>query len=92
MMRFEFISGYIGSTIFSISILCQVHKTYKSRKADDISYLYQFTYLLATVFSLIFAYYVFYINLIIGLTVEMISVLSLIYMKYRYSPKMILPT
>ena len=92
MIEYYIICGYIGTSCFTISLLPQIYKIYKTKKADDISYGWQCFYLFGGVCSLIFSFNTPYIHLRVGLSVEICNICSIIYLKRFYSRnKKVLP-
>ena len=85
MIEVYLLCGYIGSALFTINLIPQIYKIYKTKQADDISYWWQLSYLGATGFSMVFAYRTPYLNIKIGLTIEMMNVLLIMYLKRLYS-------
>tara|TARA_B100000900_G_C20191109_1_gene557903 strand:+ start:53 stop:337 length:285 start_codon:yes stop_codon:yes gene_type:complete len=86
MIETYLICGYIGSTLFTVNLMPQLYKMYKTKKVQDISYGWQLSYFGATTFSMIFAFHTPYPHLKIGLTVEMLNILAMMYLKRMYSP------
>ena len=84
-MEFYLFCGYVASFFFAFCHIPQIKHTLKTKKADDISYIYQFMSLIAIIFALIFALHTKFLNLIIGALLETIFVILLIYLKYKYS-------
>ena len=91
MVEFYMICGYIGSGLFTIHLFPQLYKTYKTKKANDISYGWQLCCLGGTGFSLIFAFHTPYPHMKIGLSIEFMNVLAIIFLKRLYSKKKIMP-
>jgi len=85
------ICGYIGSVLFTINLFPQLYKIYSTKKADDISYGWQFCCFGGTSFSLIFALHTPYHHMKIGLTIELMNIIAIIGLKKMYSLKKILP-
>jgi len=85
MLEAYMICGYIGSTLFTINLLPQLYKIYTTKKAGDISYGWQLSYLGATGFSMIFAFHTPYPHMKIGLTIEMMNILLIMYLKNLYA-------
>ena len=93
MLKIYEIFGYISSIMFAMSNFPQIYHTYKSKKADDISYYYQFLYFIACILGLLFSFNTDHLNLKIGGTIESIAILILIILKCKYKSnnKEILP-
>ena len=87
MIEYYIICGYIGTSCFTISLLPQIYKIYKTKKAGDISYGWQCFYLFGGVCSLIFSCNTPYIHLRVGISVEICNICSIIYLKQLYSKK-----
>ena len=49
--------GLVGGATISLSLLPQVYKTYRSRSATDISYLYQAVYIIGCTLGNMYALY-----------------------------------
>ena len=84
-MEFYLFCGYLASFFFAFCYIPQIKHTLKTKKADDISYTFQFMSLIAGISALIFALHTQHLNLIIGTIIETIFIILLIYLKYKYS-------
>tara|TARA_Y100000817_G_scaffold275676_1_gene236716 strand:+ start:2003 stop:2308 length:306 start_codon:yes stop_codon:yes gene_type:complete len=49
--------GYISGFLFAGSLIPQLYKSCKTKKLDDISYYWQFTFLSGMVLNLIYSYH-----------------------------------
>ena len=93
MLKIYEIFGYISSIMYAISNFPQIYHTFKTKKANDISYYYQFLYFIASIFGILFSFNTDHLNLKIGGTIESITILILIILKCKYKSnnKEILP-
>jgi uncharacterized protein with PQ loop repeat len=78
------IVGTIGGFAISMSLVPQVYLTYKTRCADDISYLYQFIYIFGTALVNAFAIYFGLFAVYIPCLLEFTLIVTLTIMKAVY--------
>jgi len=76
--------GTIGGFAISLSLLPQVYLTYKTKCADDISYVYQFIYIFGTGLVNTYAIYYGLRAVYIPCLVEMCLIVTLTVMKWYY--------
>ena len=78
------IVGTIGGFAISLSLVPQVYLTYKTKCADDISYTYQFIYILGTTLVNTYAIYFRLYAVYIPCLVEFCLIVTLTIMKAMY--------
>jgi uncharacterized protein with PQ loop repeat len=78
----------IGGFAISLSLVPQVYLTYKTRCADDISYLYQFIYIFGTALVNTYAIYFGLYAVYIPCLLESCLIVTLTVMKIMYPPRL----
>lgn len=76
----------LGGLIISLSLIPQIKHTYTTKTAEDLSYNWQFIYVLGLSLSMFYEIYHKFWFMYLTTGVEMICVITLIGMKYRFTP------
>lgn len=76
--------GTVGSLIICISALPQIMKTYRTKKADDISISYLMTLMSGMTLTMIYSLYVGDLVFIFGNSLSVLSTGVLIFLCLRY--------
>ena len=77
--------GYSGGIILSICLLPQIYIIIKTKKVDNISYMWQFLYILGISLHLYYAIYHNLAPIYIPTIIELFFILVLLFLKYYYS-------
>lgn len=86
-MKLNEIIGLIAGVITTSAFLPQVFKIFKTKKADDISYLMYFAFILGILLWLIYAFSIKAIPLIFANLVSLVFVLIIYFLKIYYRNK-----
>lgn len=76
--------GFLGNAFLILGYLPQIYKTYKTKRAEDISLLMWITYLLGEIMLLIYAISVHDIIFILAPAIFAIGDIAIIILKLRY--------
>lgn len=76
--------GYSSGILFSLSLIPQVYKSYKSKNLEDISYGWQFLLILALALSLVYSFHKNLQPVYISTLMELFFMILLIIMKIKY--------
>lgn len=87
--NFYDICGYLSGILFPLSLVPQIYKSYKTKKLDDISYYWQFTFIVGLTGALIYSLYYNLRPIYISSFLELIFVLILTFMKIIYTKQTI---
>ena len=79
------ICGYIAGIFFASCLIPQVYKSYKTKKLDDISYCWQFSYIFAIILSIIYSGHYLLYPILLSSVIEFVLMFILIIMKRYYS-------
>ena len=82
--NFYQVCGYISGVLFPLSLVPQVYKSYKTKKLDDISYYWQFTFILSLVGAIIYSIHYNLKPIYISSFFELTLILCLTIMKFIY--------
>ena len=77
--------GYAGGVILSICLIPQIIKIYKTKQVENISYYWQFLYLLGISLHLYYGIHYNLLPIYIPTILELFLVLLLLYLTYIYS-------
>ena len=83
--------GYIGGTILSICLVPQIYKIIKTKEVENISYLWQFLYILGIILHLYYASYYNILPILIPTIIELFFICVLFLLKIIYTKKIIIP-
>lgn len=75
----------LGGFVISLSLIPQIYHTHKSKKVDDISYMWQGCYITGISLSLAYEFYYNLWMMYIPTSFEAFCIIVLTCMKYRYS-------
>lgn len=78
------IFGYIGALLLSITLLPQIHQTYKTKQTRDISLVFMCLQILTCVFFLIYGIALSELPLIIANSVVLFQLFILLYAKLYF--------
>ena len=84
-MELYSVFGYLASVSLIITLLPQIHTTYKSKKADDLSYFFLFMNILTCSLFLIYGVLLGELPLILANTAVLSQTFILIILKFIYS-------
>ena len=79
------ICGYVAGIFYASSFIPQLYKSYKTKCLDDVSYAWQFIFIIALILSIIYSLHYNLIPIYLTSCIELIMMLLLIFMKYKYS-------
>ena len=77
--------GYAGGIILGICLIPQIIKIYQTKKVDNISYIWQFLYILGISLHLYYGIYYNLLPIYIPTVIELILILIMLFMKIKYS-------
>lgn len=83
--------GFIGTGILGVTMLPQVYKTFREKKANDLSLSYLVLQLFANVLFLFYGYCIGSLPVVISNGIVFICSSSLIYAKYAYKNNLFIP-
>ena len=78
------IFGYLGGLILTLCLVPQIMKTYKTKKADDISTVWEYLYFIGVTFYIIYAIDKDLPPVYIPAFLELIFIIILFYLKRKY--------
>lgn len=78
------IFGYLGMVFLTITLIPQLVRVFKTKKAEDLSYIFLSINVLTCVFFLIYGIVLNETPLIIANTIVIIQTLTLIFLKHKY--------
>ena len=76
--------GYLGMVFLTITLIPQLVKVFKTKKAEDLSYVFLSINVLTCVFFLIYGIILEETPLIIANTIVILQTLTLIFLKNKY--------
>ena len=77
--------GFTGGILIPLSLIPQIYKSYITKDLRNISYYWQFTYIVALILILIYSINNKLEPIYIPSSLELIFILILTFMKYYYS-------
>ena len=78
------IFGYLGMVFLTLTLIPQLGRVLKTKKAEDLSYIFLSINVLTCVFFLIYGILLEETPLIIANTIVILQTLTLIFLKYKY--------
>ena len=81
------IVGYFGGIILSICLIPQIIKIFKTKQVDNISYIWQFLYILGLSLHLYYALYNKLLPVYIPTIIELLFILFLTFLKYIFTKR-----
>ena len=78
------IFGYLGMVFLTLTLIPQLARVLKTKKAEDLSYIFLSINVLTCVFFLIYGILLEETPLIIANTIVILQTLTLIFLKYKY--------
>ena len=78
------ICGYTAGILFASGFIPQVYKSYKTKNMDDISYAWQFIFLVGVILGIIYSVHKNLPPIYLCSSVELVFMIILIYMKVYY--------
>tara|TARA_B100000214_G_scaffold359470_1_gene320945 strand:- start:402 stop:686 length:285 start_codon:yes stop_codon:yes gene_type:complete len=78
------ICGYGAGILFASGFIPQIHKSYKTKNMDDISYAWQFIFLTGVILGIIYSVHKDLPPIYICSSVELVCMVTLISMKVYY--------
>ena len=79
--------GYSGGIILSICLIPQIYTIYKTKEVDNISYIWQFLYILGISLHLYYGIKYGLPAIYIPTIIELIFVFVLLFLKIKYKKK-----
>ena len=77
--------GYAGGIILSICLIPQIYKIIKTREVDNISYIWQFLYILGICLHLYYGVYYNLLPIYIPSIIELLLIIILLGLKIYFS-------
>ena len=87
-MDYYEICGYGAGVLFASGFIPQIYKSYKTKNMDDISFAWQFIFLLGVIFGIIYSIHKDLPPIYICSSIELVFMLILIAMKAYYGPSL----
>ena len=87
MIDFYEICGYTAGILFASGFIPQIYKSYKTKNMDDISYAWQFRFMIGVILGIIYSIHNNLLPIYICSTIELVFMIILICMKIYYSVK-----
>lgn len=78
------ICGYTAGVLFASGFIPQIHKSYKTKNMEDISYAWQFIFLTGVILGIIYSVHKNLPPIYLCSSVELVCMLILICMKTYY--------
>ena len=85
MSDYKEVFGYLGMIFLTITLIPQLIKVFRTKKASDLSYIFLSINVLTCVFFLIYGIILSETPLIIANIVVILQTLILIYLKHEYA-------
>ena len=79
--------GYVGGIILSICLAPQIYTIIKTKEVDNISYLWQFMYIIGIISHLFYGVYYNLLPIYIPSIIELCLIFFLLFLKVRYQKK-----
>jgi MtN3 and saliva related transmembrane protein len=79
------VCGYAAGVLFASGFVPQIYKSYKTKNMDDISYGWQFIFLIGVILGIIYSVHKDLPPIYLCSSVELVFMVTLIIMKYSYS-------
>ena len=79
------VCGYAAGVLFASGFIPQIYKSYKTKNMDDISYGWQFIFLIGVILGIIYSVHKDLPPIYLCSSVELVFMVTLIIMKYSYS-------
>lgn len=79
------VCGYGAGVLFASGFVPQIYKSYKTKNMDDISYEWQFIFLIGVILGIIYSVHKDLPPIYLCSSVELVFMVTLIIMKYSYS-------
>jgi len=76
--------GYSGGIVLSVCLIPQIYTIYKSKKVDNISYIWQIMYIIGVSLHLYYAIYYNLLPIYIPSIIELCLILILLSLKIAY--------
>jgi MtN3 and saliva related transmembrane protein len=76
--------GYLGMVFLTLTLIPQLLRVFKTKKAEDLSYIFLSVNILTCVFFLIYGILLEETPLIIANTIVILQTLTLIFLKNKY--------
>ena len=91
MLNIYDICGFIAGLLFPLSLIPQIYKSYKTKNLDDISYYWQFIFILALLLALVYSFHYDLMPIYVSSSIELLFMVILTSMKFCYRNKFDLP-
>ncbi len=79
------VCGYGAGVLFASGFVPQIYKSYKTKNMDDISYGWQFIFLIGVILGIMYSVHKDLPPIYLCSSVELVFMVTLIIMKYSYS-------
>jgi len=76
--------GYGAGFLFTLSLMPQIYKSYRSKNMDDISFGWQFIFIMALIMSLVYSFHEELAPIYISSSIELVFMIILLIMKVIY--------
>jgi MtN3 and saliva related transmembrane protein len=87
MIDFYEVCGYAAGVLFASGFIPQIYKSYKTKTMDDISYAWQFIFMIGVILGIIYSVHHNLPPIYLCSSVELVFMIILIIMKIYYSYK-----
>ena len=79
------IMGYSGGIILSVCLFPQILKIIKTKEVENISYIWQFMYIIGLGLNFIYSFYYKLLPIYIPCIIELLFIIFLTFLKFIYS-------
>ena len=76
--------GYGAGVLFTLSLMPQIYKSYKTKNMNDISFGWQFIFIMALIMSLVYSFHEELAPIYISSSIELVFMIILLIMKIIY--------
>ena len=76
--------GYGAGVLFTLSLMPQIYKSYKTKNMNDISFGWQFIFIMALIMSLVYSFHEDLPPIYISSSIELVFMIVLLIMKINY--------
>lgn len=77
--------GYSGGIVLSICLIPQIYKIYETKHVENISYTWQFLYILGISLHLYYGIYYNLLPIFIPTIIELLLIILLVILKIKYT-------
>ena len=76
--------GYGAGFLFTLSLIPQIYKSYRTKNMNDISFGWQFIFIIALIMSLVYSFHEELAPIYISSSIELVFMIILLIMKIIY--------